>query len=88
MSGRNVQGLLADANVSGHFDYVLRLLEKLGLAVIFEELALDFLTIDELELPFDIDDRSLWNFCQREGWLLFTENRNAEGIRFASGNAR
>lgn len=26
-----------------------------------------------------IDDRSLWGFCQRDAWVLFTENRNAAG---------
>lgn len=80
MSGRNVKGLLADANLVGHFDYVIRLLQKHGLVGIFQELALSFETIGALELPSDIDDRSLWSFCQREGWVMFTENRNADGI--------
>jgi hypothetical protein len=26
----------------------------------------------------DLDDRSLWNRCQQDGWVLFTDNRNQE----------
>jgi hypothetical protein len=51
---------LADANLTGHYRYLLRLLEKLDLAVVLAELPLQFLSIDEAGLPSDIDDRSLW----------------------------
>jgi hypothetical protein len=27
----------------------------------------------------DIRDRSLWEHCQRDGWVLLTENRNDDG---------
>jgi hypothetical protein len=30
-------------------------------------------------LPRDLDDRSVWNRCQQEGWVLLTENRNHDG---------
>jgi len=36
---------LADANLAGHFHYLVRLLEKLDLAAILAQLALDFVTI-------------------------------------------
>lgn len=65
MSDRKVRGLLADANLAGHFHYLVRLLEKLDLASVLDELSLDFLTIGDLRLPGNIDDRSLWSFCQR-----------------------
>ncbi|HET6882824.1 MAG TPA: hypothetical protein VFI31_21835 [Pirellulales bacterium] len=80
MSERKLLGLLADANLVGHFAYLLHLLTKFGLLDIFEELSLGFANLGDLGLPADIDDRSLWNYCQQEGWLLFTENRNAIGI--------
>ena len=34
------------------------------------------MTFPELGLDRGLDDRSLWNFCQQPGWVLFTENRN------------
>jgi hypothetical protein len=70
---------LADANLVGHFEYVLHLLDQLGLAAVLEELPLQFSTIADAGLAPDIDDRSLWHFCQEHGWVLFTENRNADG---------
>ena len=33
----------------------------------------------ELGLSADLDDRVLWNFCQNDGWVLFTDNRNHDG---------
>lgn len=79
MNDRSVRGLLADANLTGHFRYLLRLLEKLDLAPVFAELSMQFLSLEEAGLPWDIDDRSLWRFCQQEGWVLYTANRNAAG---------
>ena len=73
-----MRGLLADVNVQGHLPYLRQLLEALGLWVVLAELSLDFATFPDLQLPRDLDDRSLWNRCQQDGWVLFTENRNDE----------
>lgn len=73
-----MRGLLADVNVQGHSLYLRRLLETLDLWGVLAELHLDFATFTDLQLPRDLDDRSLWNRCQQEGWVLFTENRNNE----------
>lgn len=74
-----MRGLLADVNVQGHLLYLLRLLETLDLWSILAELRLEFATFPDLQLPRNLDDRSLWNHCQQYGWVLFTENRNDEG---------
>jgi hypothetical protein len=74
-----MQGLLADINVQGHLSYLRRLLEALDLWFIFAELKLKLMTFPELKLPQNLDDRSLWNHCQQDGWVLFTDNRNHEG---------
>ncbi len=71
-------GLLADVNVQGHLPYLRRLLEALDLWDVLAELHLRFATFRDLTLPRDLDDRSLWNRCQQDGWVLFTENRNHE----------
>jgi hypothetical protein len=26
-----------------------------------------------------MDDRELWSYCQANGWVLFTDNRNRDG---------
>jgi len=71
-------GLLADVNVQGHLSYLRRLLEGLQLLEILTELGLTLETFPTLGLARNIDDRSLWNYCQANNWVLFTDNRNHE----------
>jgi hypothetical protein len=73
-----MRGLLADVNVQGHLPYLRQLLEALGLWVVLAELTIGFATFPDLDLPRDLDDRSLWIRCHQDGWVLFTENRNDE----------
>jgi hypothetical protein len=42
------------------------------------EFGLTLATFPELGLDRSLDDRSLWNYCQANGWVLFTDNRNHE----------
>ena len=74
-----MQGLLADVNVQGHLANVRILLQKGGLMPLLSERGLRLVTFPELDLHPGLDDRSLWNFCQEQGWVLFTENRNHDG---------
>ncbi len=73
-----MRGLLGDVNVQGHLPYLRQLLETLDLWTVLAEIPLAFATFPDLQLPRDLDDRSLWNRCQQDGWVLFTENRNDE----------
>jgi len=75
-----MRGLLADVNVQGHFPYLRRQLETLDLWTILVDLHLDFVTFPDLHLPPNLDDRTLWNRCQQDGWVLFTDNRNHEDV--------
>ncbi len=77
--GRDLHGLLADVNVQGHLPHLRHLLEALDLWTILVERNLRLVTFPDLQLPRDLDDRSLWNRCQQEGWVLFSENRNHDG---------
>lgn len=74
-----MRGLLADVNVQGHLPYLRHLLEALDLWPVLAELGLGLATFPDLGLPRDLDDRSLWTYCQEDGWVLFTENRNDDG---------
>jgi hypothetical protein len=74
-----MRGLLADVNVQGHLPYLRYLLEALDLWAVLAELNLQLVAFPDLRLPRDLDDRALWNFCQQEGWVLSTENRNHDG---------
>lgn len=74
-----MRGLLADVNLQGHLPYLRLLLERLDLWTVLAELNLALATFPDLSLPPDFDDRPLWNRCQQDGWVLFTENRNDDG---------
>ena len=67
-----MRGLLADVHLEGHLPYLRRLIDELDVGPIVAELKLDFKTFPEIPLDKDLDDRSLWNSCQQEGWVLFT----------------
>jgi hypothetical protein len=71
-------GLLADVNVQGHLPYLRRLIDSLGLLDLLTELGLGLVTFPDLGLDRGLDDRSLWNYCQANDWVLFTDNRNDE----------
>jgi hypothetical protein len=74
-----MQGLLADANVQGHLPYLQNLLKALALWPLLTQLNLRVARFPDVNLAPELDDRSLWNFCQNEGWVLFTDNRNHDG---------
>ncbi|MCE9552539.1 MAG: hypothetical protein K8T91_04065 [Planctomycetes bacterium] len=69
---------MADVNVQAHLTYLRHLLDSLELWPVLAELNLRFVTFAELQIVPDILDRPLWNRCQEEGWVLFTENRNQD----------
>ena len=74
-----MQGLLADVNVQGHLSYLRDLLQGLDLWSVLDEVNLRLVTFPDLELQRNLGDRPLWNRCQEDGWVLFTENRNHDG---------
>jgi hypothetical protein len=74
-----MRGLLADVNVQGHLPYLRRLLESLDLWPVLAAIPVELATFPDLQIPRDVDDRSLWTRCQELGWVLFTENRNRDG---------
>src|SRR5260370_9531356 len=73
---RLVNGLLADVNIQGHLEYIRHLLTKIRLMPLLDEMGLRLAKFPDLNLPQRLDDRSVWNFCQQQGWVRFTENRN------------
>ncbi len=74
-----MRGILFDINVQGHSDYLLRLFEALGLWAFWTPLKLEFLTVSGLGYPSEVPDRVIWNRCQSERLILFTDNRNVDG---------
>lgn len=74
-----MRGLLADKNIEGHQARIVKTLEPSGLLRALTGLGIEFARFAEAGFEPDIDDRSLWQRCQAEGWVLFTDNRNDDG---------
>ncbi|HJT30586.1 MAG TPA: DUF5615 family PIN-like protein [Pirellulales bacterium] len=74
-----MRGLLADVNLEGHLRRIQQLLERDGLLDLLAELGLELVTLKDIGLPPEVDDRTLWQRCQHDGWVLFTDNRNDDG---------
>ncbi len=72
-------GLLADENLQGHLPYLRHLFESLDLWGVLSVLSIQLATFPDIKLSRGTDDRTLWNRCQKDGWVLFTENRNQDG---------
>ncbi len=76
MHHRNLRGLLADNNLEGHIPYLRSRIEKLGLWDLNVALQVDLKTFTELKIDKGLDDRTLWQFCQTERYVLMTDNRS------------
>ena len=76
---RDMRGLLADVNVAAHAQSLRGLFDSLGLAAILSKMDLVVCTFSDLGIAPDADDRFLWNYCQENGWVFFTDNRNDDG---------
>lgn len=73
-----MRGLLADTNAQGHATYLRQLLRSMALLEILGAVGIDLLDFSDVGLPSNIDDRSLWLWCQENRLVLFTDNRNQE----------
>jgi hypothetical protein len=76
----NLRGILLDVNVGSKFSrLVQREFDGGTWAGLWQELALDVLTLPALHLPDDSSDERVWQTCQAEGLVLLTCNRNHDG---------
>jgi hypothetical protein len=71
--------IMADHNVEGHFEVLLRLWTSDTWRPVWESLTLEVESFERLGIPYDTSDRELWQLCQRREIVLLTANRNDEG---------
>lgn len=72
-------GILADADIQGHFTVLLRLFRDVSRSEIWNSLELSTPRFEDLGLTADASDRQIWQQCQRRQLVLLTANRNDEG---------
>jgi len=71
--------MVADVNVEGHFQHLLRLLQSGFRSEYWDAMNLRTPTFRDLGWPVETPDLDVWRKCQEEQLILVTANRNAEG---------
>jgi hypothetical protein len=72
-------GIMADHNIEGHFQVLLRILRAEPWQEFWDELDFDIASFASLGLSPDASDAALWQACQTQDVLLVTANRNKVG---------
>jgi hypothetical protein len=71
--------IMADHDIEGQMQALLRLLTSTEWRVLWTELAVRIESFASLGLPVDTPDAELWRFCQTHQIVLITGNRNHDG---------
>jgi hypothetical protein len=66
---------MLDNDISGHADLLSGTLESTGWA---EYEIVKFVTLPDMGIALETDDRDIWRFCQANSLILLTGNRNKE----------
>jgi hypothetical protein len=74
-----MKGVLADINVQGHLDILLRVWQSETWREVWNSLAVAALKFADLGLNPKITDAVLWQECQDRQLVLITANRNQDG---------
>ena len=72
-------GIIADHNMSGHFEVLVRILGTGSWNEIWKEMGIDIVSFEDFGLSPDASDVDLWHACQRHEVVLVTANRNKAG---------
>lgn len=74
-----LKGVLADVNTEGHVDFLMAVAQAAPWEGLWRELGLTYARFSDVGLGRRAPDAEIWQLCQREEWLLITDNRNQEG---------
>jgi hypothetical protein len=80
--------VMADNDVAGHFDELLRLLSSDEWRDIWDDLGVGVESFEGLGLVRDAPDRLVWQTCQERQVILFTGNRNQESAESLEATIR
>jgi hypothetical protein len=71
--------IMADHDIEGQMQVLLRLLTSAEWHALWTELAVRVESFASLGVPINIPDATLWQLCQTQQIILITGNRNEEG---------
>lgn len=73
-----MRGILADANVRGQVEHLVRKMQSAEWADFWGALEIVFFRFEDVGLLPTASDVEVWTTCQAEGLILITDNRNLE----------
>ncbi len=73
-----MKGLIADANIRGHVDYLVQRMQDKVWAEFWRALGLVLRHFEDVGLSVSANDVEVWNVCQAERLILITDNRNLD----------
>lgn len=73
-----MKGILADANITGQVESLVRLMQAGTWAGFWQDLGLVLRHFADVGLSPSASDLEIWQRCQAEQLLLITDNRNAD----------
>jgi hypothetical protein len=74
-----VKGILADVNIEGNVQLLVKLMAAEPWQEFWHELQIPSLRFADVGLAVDAIDSRIWRVCQAEELVLLTGNRNARG---------
>jgi len=72
--------IMADHDVEGHLQVLLRVLTSAAWRELWSELAYTVESFVSLGIPYNTPDLELWRICQARQIVLITGNRNKAGL--------
>jgi len=72
--------IMADHDVEGHLQVLLRILTSAEWGEVWSELAYTVESFVSLDIPYSMTDLELWHTCQTRQIVLITGNRNKAGL--------
>ena len=72
--------IMADHDVEGHLQVLLRILTSAEWGELWSELAYTVESFVSLDIPYSMTDLELWHTCQTRQIVLITGNRNKAGL--------
>ena len=73
-----MKGLIADANVQGQVEYLVRSMQVDAWADFWQALGLALYRFEDVGLSASSTDLEVWSVCQAEQLILITDNRNLD----------
>ena len=73
-----MKGLIADANIQGHVEYLVRHMQAAAWSEFWQGLGLGLFRFEDVGLSESSSDLEVWTVCQAEQLALITDNRNLD----------